>query len=104
MMGLRNSGRHLMEIHGSCDAAFEPVRSAFESNFTSGSELGASAAVTIDGRPVADIWAGDADADGRPWERDTIVNVYSSTKTMTALCVLMLADRGKLDLDAPVAD
>ena len=52
---------------------------------------------------MVDLWAGLARPDGQPWERDTIVNVYSSTKTMAALCVLMLADRGKLDLDAPVA-
>ncbi|MDA0365193.1 MAG: serine hydrolase, partial [Chloroflexi bacterium] len=51
-----------------------------------------------------DLWSGFADeARTRPWERDTIINVYSTTKTMTALCALMLADRGELDLHAPVA-
>ena len=59
--------------------------------------------MTVDGEFVVDLWAGLAASDGRPWEQDTIVNVYSSTKTMASLCVLMLADRGKLDLDAPVA-
>ena len=68
-----------------------------------GQERGASAFVTLDGAPVVDIWAGDADDDGTPWERDTIVNVYSTTKTMAPLCVLMLADRGEVDLHAPVA-
>ena len=54
--------------------------------------------------PVVDLWGGHADpARTRPWERDTIVNVYSSTKGMTALCAHRLVDRGPLDLDAPVA-
>ena len=58
----------------------------------------------VDGEPVVDLWGGHADAARtRPWERDTIVNVFSTTKAMTALCAHMLADRGLLDLDAPVA-
>lgn len=93
-----------MEVHGSCDDAFGPVRDAFIGNFDQGNEVGASVAVTHHGRPVVDLWAGDADQAGRPWEQDTIVNVYSTTKTMAATCVLMLADRGEIDLDAPVAD
>jgi CubicO group peptidase (beta-lactamase class C family) len=91
------------EIHGECDGRFEAVRAAFEANFAPGQEVGASVAVTLEGEPVVDIWAGDADEDGRPWERDTIVNVWSTTKTMAATCMLMLADRGEIDLDAPVA-
>ncbi len=92
-----------MEIHGTCGPAFEPVREAFAGNFDGSLELGASVAVTVDGRPVVDLWAGDADPTGRPWQRDTIVNVYSTTKTMAGLCMLMLADRGEIDFDAPVA-
>ena len=92
-----------MEINGICKPEFAPVRDAFEANFAEGLELGASAAVTVDGEFVVDVWAGDADADGNPWQRDTIVNVYSTTKTMAATCMLMLADRGELDFDAPVA-
>lgn len=94
----------MTEIHGSCTDAFAPVRAAFEANFDGGQELGASVAITVDGQHVVDLWAGDADLDGSPWQRDTIVNVYSTTKTMAALCVLMLADRGALDLHEPVAD
>ena len=77
-----------MEVHGSCDDAFGPVRDAFIGNFDQGNEVGASVAVTLHGEPVVDLWAGDADA-GRagPWERDTIINVYSTTKTMAATCV-----------------
>jgi CubicO group peptidase (beta-lactamase class C family) len=97
------------EIHGECDPRFEAVRTAFAANFDGGQEVGASVAVTLHGEPVVDLWAGDADngddADGvvRPWQRDTIVNVWSTTKTMAAICLLMLADRGEIDLDAPVA-
>jgi CubicO group peptidase (beta-lactamase class C family) len=92
-----------MEIHGFCDDAFAGVRDAFVGNFDAGNELGASVAVTHHGDPVVDLWAGDADEHGRPWAEDTIVNVYSTTKTMTFICVLMLADRGLVDFDAPVA-
>ena len=92
-----------MEIHGTCADRFEPVRKAFEANFEQATELGACVAVTVDGEFVVDIWAGDAKPDGTPWERDTIVNVYSTTKTMAAISVLALADRGEIDLDAPVA-
>ena len=92
-----------MEIQGSHDPKFAPVREAFADNFAQGSEVGASVAVTVDGTPVVDLWAGQAVEGGAPWQRDTIVNVYSTTKTMAATCVLMCADRGLLDLDAPVA-
>ena len=92
-----------MEIHGTCKPGFEAVRDAFEANFAEGLEIGAAAAVTVDGEFVADVWAGDADTNGTPWQRDTIVNVYSTTKTMAATCMLMLADRGELNFDAPVA-
>ena len=92
-----------MEIHGTCKPGFEAVRGAFEANFAEGLEIGAAAAVTVDGESVVDLWGGDAGTDGTPWQRDTIVNVYSTTKTMAATCMLMLADRGELDFDAPVA-
>ena len=92
-----------MEIHGTCKPGFEAVRDAFAANFDEGLEIGAAAAVTVDGELVVDVWAGDADVGGTPWQRDTIVNVYSTTKTMAATCMLMLADRGELDFDAPVA-
>ena len=93
-----------VEIHGHCDQRFAKVKEAFAKNFESGLEVGASFAATINGKFVIDIWAGYADAaQTRPWERDTIINVYSTTKVMTALCTLMLMDRGQLDPDAPVA-
>ena len=93
-----------MEVQGFCEAGFEAVREAFVMNFEKGLEVGASVVVTRDGKPLVDIWGGDADPRGTPWAEDTLVNVYSTTKTMAATCVLMLADRGQLDLYAPVAD
>ncbi|MFI0445983.1 serine hydrolase domain-containing protein [Actinomadura sp. 6N118] len=93
----------MTQIHGSCDDRFGGVRDALAASLDR-DDVGASAAVFLDGVPVADLWGGHADeARTRPWERDTIVNVWSTTKTMTALCALMLADRGELDLHAPVA-
>src|SRR5579883_2662727 len=83
---------------------FAAAKAAFEANFESGADLGASFCATVDGETVVDLWGGWADeAETRPWERDTIVNVYSTTKTMTALTALLLADRGLIDFDAPVA-
>jgi CubicO group peptidase (beta-lactamase class C family) len=93
----------VVDVQGECDPRFAGVREAFVANFDEGGELGASVAVTLHGEPVVDLWAGDADEAGRPWERDTIVNVWSTTKTMAATCLLVLADRGEVDLDAPVA-
>lgn len=91
-------------IHGECAPGFEAVREAFQANFDSGREVGASFAAVRDGQPVVDLWAGHADAArSRAWEQDTIVNVFSTTKAMTALCAHILVDRGLLDVDAPVA-
>ncbi|WP_433448185.1 serine hydrolase domain-containing protein [Streptomyces sp. CA-142005] len=95
---------HETQVHGHCDARFAAVREAFEDNFRERGELGAAVAVTVDGTTVVDLWGGWADAAGtRPWERDTLVNVWSTTKGPVALCAHLLADRGLLDLDAPVA-
>jgi len=95
---------HETQVHGHCDARFAAVREAFEDNFRERGELGAAVAVTVDGITVVDLWGGWADAAGtRPWERDTLVNVWSTTKGPVALCAHLLADRGLLDLDAPVA-
>ena len=88
---------------GVCPARFAAVREAFERNLAS-DDVGASFAVTLDGELAIDQWGGFADAARtRPWRRDTIVNVFSSTKTMSFLCFLLLADRGEIDLRAPVA-
>lgn len=90
-------------VEGWCDPRFEPVRSVFRESFSKG-EVGASVAVVVDGDLVVDLWGGHADRErARPWERDTLANVYSTTKGMTALCAQRLVDEGRLDLDAPVA-
>jgi CubicO group peptidase (beta-lactamase class C family) len=92
------------EIDGKCDARFERVREAFAENFATRGDVGAAVAVTIDGKPVVDLWGGYADkAHTRPWHRDTIVNVYSATKGVAATCLNRLVDEGRVDLDAPVA-
>jgi CubicO group peptidase (beta-lactamase class C family) len=93
-----------IETHGACDSRFSAVKDAFAENFAAYGEVGAAVAVMVDGEIVVDLWAGHADAARtRPWERDTIVNVYSTTKGMTTICALRLVDQGLLDLDAPVA-
>ncbi len=93
-----------IDTQGYCDERFSSVRDAFLKNFENGLELGASLAATVNGKFVVDIWGGYMDeAKTRPWERNTIACVYSTTKAMTALCTLMLVDRGLLDLDAPAA-
>src|ERR1700675_726748 len=93
-----------VRVEGFAQPRFAPVRDAFAANLASGADVGACFAATVDGETVADLWGGFADEAGtRPWAKDTIVNVYSTTKTMTALTALVLADRGELDFDAPVA-
>lgn len=92
------------QVYGHCDPRFAAVHRAFEENFRERGELGAAVAVTVGGRTVVDLWGGWADgARTRPWERDTLVNVWSTTKGPVALCAHVLADRGLLDFDAPVA-
>lgn len=94
----------MAEVHGVCDARFTRMAELLEEHLDSGADVGASVAVHLDGRPVVDLWGGWADAERTvPWEEHTITNVWSCTKTMTALCALIAVDRGLIDLDAPVA-
>lgn len=89
---------------GFAKPGFEPVRDAFAANLLGGVDIGASAALFIDGECVVDLAGGYFDASyTRPFARDSLVNTFSTTKTMTALCALVLADRGEIDLDDPVA-
>ena len=93
-----------VQLQGACDPRFTPVRDTFRENFAARGEVGAAVCVYVDGEPVVDLWGGYADAARtKPWDRDTIVNVASTTKGMVALCTHMLVERGLLDLDAPVA-
>ena len=91
-------------VQGSVSDQFAGVRDVLEASLARGDDLGASVAVYLRGELVVDLWGGHLDAEHtRAWQRDTIVNVWSSTKTMTFLVALMLCDRGELDFFAPVA-
>jgi CubicO group peptidase (beta-lactamase class C family) len=93
-----------VEVQGRCDERFNAVRDILGANLVSGEDVGASVALTLEGELVVDLWGGWSDeAKTLPWERETITNVWSTTKTMTALCALMLADAGQLELAAPVS-
>jgi CubicO group peptidase (beta-lactamase class C family) len=93
-----------IRLEGFTHDRFAGVRPAFEENFAKGADVGACCAMTLEGETVVDLWGGFTDeAKTKPWQRDTIINVYSTTKTMTFLCALLLADRGELDFEAPVA-
>ena len=92
-------------IEGSCDERFAEVAREFARNFAERGEVGASVSLTLHGETLVDLWGGVADpATGRAWERDTVSIVFSCTKGATALCAHLLASRGLLDLDAPVAE
>ena len=94
----------MAQVGGECAQRFARVRETFERSFETG-EVGAAVAVTLRGELLVDLWGGWRDgARTRPWQRDTIANVYSTTKGMTAICANRLVDAGKLDLDAPVAE
>lgn len=91
------------KVEGRVDVQLEPLRATLEQHLADGRDIGASLAMTIQGEEVADLWGGWANEErNRPWERDTLINVYSTTKTIMALCALLLADRGELDFDDPV--
>ncbi|QYX79471.1 serine hydrolase domain-containing protein [Streptomyces akebiae] len=92
-----------MDVNGTVAEGFEPVRAAFVRNFEALGERGAAVVVYRHGRRVVDLWAGTRDVDGtEPWQRDTAQIVRSATKGVAAAVALMLAERGELELDAPV--
>ena len=94
----------MADVHGRFDDRFAGVRDALAATLDSGADVGASVAVVLNGETVVDIWGGHADeARTTPWLENTITNVWSTTKTMTFLCTLILADRGELDLYGKVA-
>ncbi len=94
----------MADIQGTWEPPFDTVVESLASSLDAGTDVGASVAVFLRGEPVVDVWGGYlGEPRSAPWERDTITNVWSTTKTMTFLCALMLADRGELDFSAPVA-
>ncbi|WP_234374981.1 MULTISPECIES: serine hydrolase domain-containing protein [unclassified Streptomyces] len=97
-------GEKSMGVEGTSTDRFEPVRAALAAHLEAGEELGASIAVDVDGVMEVDLWGGHADAARTvPWHRDTLVSLWSTTKTFTNLAALILVDRGALDLHRPVA-
>lgn len=96
--------KHMTRINGYAAPGFERVKDAFTANFEKHGEVGAAFCLYHRGKKVVDLWGGVADADsGRLWTEDSIALVFSSTKGATAICAHLLAQRGELDLDAPVA-
>ena len=94
----------MAKVEGHADAPFEKLRGLLEQQIASGDEVGASIVVNVDGKNVVDLWGGYFDEERtQPWASDTITNVWSSTKTVASLGVLVAAERGLLDLDAPVS-
>ena len=94
----------MAEIHGTWDPKFDSLAELVSDSLDKGTDVGASVAVTIEGELVVDLWGGWVDDQlSVPWVEDTIVNVWSTTKTMTSLCAFICADRGLIDFDAPVA-
>jgi CubicO group peptidase (beta-lactamase class C family) len=99
------AGTSTEDIKGDVDAGYGTVADAFRSNLTNGAELGAAVAVYRDGRKVVDLWGGLRDGiAGDPWQEDTIVNVFSTTKGVASVAVAHAASRGLIDYDAPLAD
>jgi len=97
--------RDQMIVNGTCEPGYEAVRDAFAANFAERGDVGASVAMVVDGRIVADLWGGavDSSKDAQAWQSDTLVNIWSTTKGVTAACFAMLVDRGLIDYDAPIA-
>ena len=94
----------MAKVEGHADAPFGHLRGLLEQQIASGEELGASLVVNIDGKNVVDLWGGYFNEDRtQPWAKDTIVNIWSSTKSVASLAVLVAAERGLLDLNAPVS-
>jgi CubicO group peptidase (beta-lactamase class C family) len=95
----------MVNIDGEIAAGYEPVREAFQANFDQHGELGAAFSLYRGGQKVVDLWGGVANAEtGEAWKHDTLQLVFSTTKGATAICALRLAERGELNLDAPVAE
>jgi len=91
-------------IQGECDQRFNLVKEVFTENMQDETEVGEGVAVTLGGQPVVDLWGGYIDSRHTSvWQKDTIVNVFSTTKGIIAICALRLVEAGLLDLDKPVA-
>src|SRR3954452_8872048 len=95
----------MADVQGFCDERFSALGDAFRRNLEEGVEKGCSLAVTLHGEPVVDLWGGTRDYEQvTAWESDTLVRVFSTSKVVVMITVLLLVDRGLLDLDAPIVE
>jgi CubicO group peptidase (beta-lactamase class C family) len=102
-MMMDGTGEAAVRAEGIVKPGFERVADAFERNFAERGEIGAAFAAYVDGEPVVDLWGGLADrAHGIAWRPDTLVGIFSGSKGLVATCMLLLVERGQLELDAPV--
>ena len=94
----------MVVVHGDVPPGYEAVRDAFAKTFHSRGEVGAAVAVVVDNQVVVDLWGGSANPrQGRPWQRDTLFNLFSTTKGLSALAVAHAHSRGLFEYDEPVA-
>lgn len=101
---MANETIEIIDLGGDCTDRFTPVREALAENFATRNEIGSAVCVYHEGKKVVDLWGGHMDAAHiRPWQGDTLCLMYSIAKSMCALSVHMLADQGRVDLEAPVA-
>jgi CubicO group peptidase (beta-lactamase class C family) len=95
----------VVTTHGWAASGWEAVAEEFRRNFEERHEVGSSFCAFHRGEKVVDLWGGIADeTTGRPWDEDTVAIVYSTTKGATAVCAHLLAQRGELEVDAPVVE
>lgn len=98
------AGKEEIVVHGTVAPGFEEVREEFARNFSKRGDVGAACAVVVNGEPVVDIWAGVRDpGTGAPWEEDTVVRVYSTTKGLSAVVLAKLHSDGLLDIDERIS-
>ena len=98
------SGREI-KVEGFCDPKYSSVKDEFYENFATRNEIGSAVCVYEGGNKVVDLWGGYRDEDGtQPWTEDTITLMSSIAKSMSALCVHVLVDRGMVSLDSPVSE
>ena len=92
-------------VNGYCAENFIEARHIFEKSISSGFELGGSIAVEVKGKKVIDLWGGHLDhSQSKLWEENTLVNVFSTTKGIAAICLLQLIEKGLLDIEKPVSE
>ena len=93
-----------MEIHGECDPQFSKVKETFEKLYQEDREIGSCFAVYKDGNPLVNLWGGFQDKDKtKPWQKDNLVTVYSTTKGVAAFCIALAMEKGLLKYEEKVS-